>query len=74
MLACRKTIEWFTVYDPLYNFFADIRDVTIAGKGLQNVELFSALRAFVYGGILIVPHLLWHESSYVELLQEFLNL
>jgi hypothetical protein len=33
-------------------------DVTIAGEGLQNLGLCSALRAFEQGGIFIVPHLL----------------
>jgi hypothetical protein len=33
-------------------------DVTIAGEGLQNLGLYSALRAFEQGGIFIVPHLL----------------
>jgi hypothetical protein len=33
-------------------------DVTIAGEGLQNLGLCSAFRAFVQGGIFIVPHLL----------------
>jgi hypothetical protein len=33
-------------------------DVIIAGKGLQNLGLCSALRAFEQGGIFIVPHLL----------------
>jgi hypothetical protein len=32
--------------------------VTIAGEGLQNSGLCSALRAFEQGGIFIVPHLL----------------
>jgi hypothetical protein len=32
-------------------------DVTIAGEGLQNLGLCSALRAFEQGGIFIVPHL-----------------
>jgi hypothetical protein len=31
---------------------------TIAGEGLQNLGLCSALRAFEQGGIFIVPHLL----------------
>jgi hypothetical protein len=35
-------------------------DVTIAGEGLQHLGLWSALRAFEQGGILIVPHLLWN--------------
>jgi hypothetical protein len=34
------------------------RDVTIAGEGLQNLGLSSALRDFEQGGIFIVPHLL----------------
>jgi hypothetical protein len=33
-------------------------DVTIAGEGLQNLGLCSALRVFEQGGIFIVPHLL----------------
>jgi hypothetical protein len=33
-------------------------DVTIAGEGLQNLGLCSALRAFDQGGIFIVPNLL----------------
>jgi hypothetical protein len=32
--------------------------VIIAGEGLQNLGLCSALRAFEQGGIFIVPHLL----------------
>jgi hypothetical protein len=37
---------------PLYG------DVTIAGEGLQNLGLCSAIRAFEHGRIFIVPHLL----------------
>jgi hypothetical protein len=33
-------------------------EVTIAGEGLKNVGLCSALWAFEQGGIIIVPHLL----------------
>jgi hypothetical protein len=33
-------------------------DVTIAGEGLQNLGLFSALRVFEQGGTFIVPHML----------------
>jgi hypothetical protein len=33
-------------------------DVTIAGEGLQNLGLCSALRAFEQGGTFIVPYLL----------------
>jgi hypothetical protein len=35
-------------------------DITIAGEGLQNLSLCSALRAFQQRGIFIIPHLLWH--------------
>jgi hypothetical protein len=38
-------------------------DVTIAGKGLQNLGLCLALRAFEQRGVFIVPHLLWHGNS-----------
>jgi hypothetical protein len=38
-------------------------DVTIAGEGMQNLRLCSALRAFKQGGICIVQHLLWHGTS-----------
>jgi hypothetical protein len=33
-------------------------EVTIAGEGLQNLGLCSALRAFDQGGIFVVPYLL----------------
>jgi hypothetical protein len=33
-------------------------DVTIAGEGMQNLGLRSALRTFEQGRIFIVPHLL----------------
>jgi hypothetical protein len=35
-------------------------NVIIAGAGLENVGLCSALRTFKQGKIFIVPHLLWH--------------
>jgi hypothetical protein len=41
-------------------------EVTIAGEGLQNLGLCSALRAFEQGGIFIVPHLLWHGASVLQ--------
>jgi hypothetical protein len=49
-------------YIPLKKFHL-YGDVTIAGKGLQNLGLCSALRAFEQGEIFIVPHLLWHGTS-----------
>jgi hypothetical protein len=48
----------------VYGFTSRLRvfhlygDVTLASKGLQNLGLCSALRAFEQGGIFIVPHLL----------------
>jgi hypothetical protein len=38
---------------------------TISNRGLQNVGLCSPLRAFEQGGIFIVPHLLWHGTSFI---------
>jgi hypothetical protein len=38
-------------------------DVTITSKGLQNLGLCAALRAFEQGGIFIVPHLKRHGTS-----------
>ena len=45
----------FTSRSRIFHLFGD---VTIAGEGLQNLGLCSALRAFEQGGIFIVPHLL----------------
>jgi hypothetical protein len=42
---------------PAREFFTH-RDITIAGEGLQNLNLCSALTAFEQGGVFIVPHLL----------------
>jgi hypothetical protein len=41
-------------------FYVLLKNISllIAGEGLQNIGLFSALRAFEQGGIFIVPHLL----------------
>jgi hypothetical protein len=41
-----------------YTVFHLYGDVTIAGKGLQNLGLCSPLWVFEQGGIFIVPHLL----------------
>jgi hypothetical protein len=45
-------------YTTRSRFFHLYRDVIIAGEGLQNLGLCSALKAFEQGGIFIVPHLL----------------
>jgi hypothetical protein len=51
-------MDYLQFYVPLKNFSLIYGDVTIAGEGLQNLGLCSALRAFEQGGIFIVPHLL----------------
>jgi hypothetical protein len=50
----------FTSRSRIFHLYGDI---TIAGEGLQNLGLCSALRAFEQGWIFIVPHLLWHGAS-----------
>jgi hypothetical protein len=55
-------IDYLLFYVPLKNFSLIWR-LIIAGEGLQNLGLCSALRAFEQGGIFIVPHLLWHGTS-----------
>ena len=44
--------------------------VTTAGEKLQNWALYSVLWAFVLGGVIIVPHLLWHWTSVIPVLSE----
>jgi hypothetical protein len=52
-------IDYLRFYVPLKNLnFHLYGENTIAGEGLQNLSLCSALRAFQQGGIFIVPHLL----------------
>jgi hypothetical protein len=51
----RLIIDGFTSRSRIFHLYGD---VTIAGEGLQNLDLCSALRAFEQGGIFIVPHLL----------------
>jgi hypothetical protein len=51
----------FTYRSRIFHLYGD---VTIASEGLQNLGLFSALRAFDQGGIFIVPHLLWPGVSF----------
>jgi hypothetical protein len=53
-------IYGFTSHSRIFHLHGD---VTIAGEGLQNLVLCSALRAFEQGGIFIVPHLLRHGAS-----------
>jgi hypothetical protein len=50
-------IKGFTSRSRIFHLY---EDVIIAGEGLQNLGLCSALRAFEQGEIFIVPHLLWH--------------
>jgi hypothetical protein len=55
----------FTSRSRIFHLYGD---VTIAGEGLQNWGLCSALRAFEQGLIFIVPHPLWHETSVFSVL------
>jgi hypothetical protein len=48
-------IYGFTSRSSIFHLYEDI---TIAGEGLQNLGLCSALRAFEQGWFFIVPHLL----------------
>jgi hypothetical protein len=61
---------WLRFYVPLKNCSLIHGDFTIAGEGLQNLGLCSALRAFEQGDIFIVPHLLWHGSSVFPVLSD----
>jgi hypothetical protein len=54
-LKGKLIIYGFTSRSRIFHLYGD---VTIAGEGLQNLGLCSALRAFEQGGIFIVPHLL----------------
>jgi hypothetical protein len=65
MQTMRGLIDWLIIYGftSRSRIFHLYGDVTIAGEGLQNLDLWSALGAFEQGGIFIVPHLLWHETS-----------
>jgi hypothetical protein len=51
-------IDYLRFYVPLNQFFTQNGDVTIAGEGLQNLGLCSALRAFEQGGMFIMQDLL----------------
>jgi hypothetical protein len=54
-LSQRLIIYGFTSRSRIFHLYGD---VTIAGEGLQNLGLCSALRAFEQGGIFIMPHML----------------
>jgi hypothetical protein len=65
-------IDWLIIYRFMSRsiIFHLYGDVTIAGEGLQNWGLCSALRAFEQGGIFIVPRLLWYRTSVIRVLSE----
>jgi hypothetical protein len=55
-----RLIDWLIIYgftsrSIIFHLYGN---VTIAGEGLQNLGLCSALKTFEQGGIFIVPHLL----------------
>jgi hypothetical protein len=58
----KTSIDWLIIYcfTSLSRVFHLYGDVIITGKGLQNLGLCSALRAFEQGGIFTLQHLLWH--------------
>jgi hypothetical protein len=51
----RTKLQKFTSRSRIFHLYGN---VPIAGEGLQNLDLCSALRAFEQGGIFIMPHLL----------------
>jgi hypothetical protein len=51
-------IDYLLFYVLLNNITLIYGDITIAGEGLNNLGLCSALRAFEQGEIFIMPHLL----------------
>jgi hypothetical protein len=57
--AQARLIDWLIIYGftSRSRIFHLYGDVTIAGEGLQNLGLCSALMAIEQGGIFIVPHL-----------------
>jgi hypothetical protein len=55
-----KIIYGFMSCSRIFHLYGD---VTIAGEGLQNLGLCSALRASEHRGIFNLPHLLWHGTS-----------
>jgi hypothetical protein len=60
-------IYGFTSRSRIFHLYGD---VIIAGEGLQNLGPCSALRAFEQGGIFIMPHLLWHGTSFFPVSSE----
>jgi hypothetical protein len=59
-----EMIHWlFSILRPAWEFWTQMETLNIPGKGLQNLGIYSALRAFGQEEIYIVPHLLWHGAS-----------
>jgi hypothetical protein len=63
-LAEFRYFDWLIIYcfTSRSRIFHLYGEVTIAGEGLQNLGLCTALRAFEQCGIFIVPHLLGFSS------------
>jgi hypothetical protein len=61
----RSYLGWLIIYcfTSRSRIFHLYGDVTIIGEALQNLGLWSTLRALEQGGIFIVPQLLWHGAS-----------
>jgi hypothetical protein len=65
IITLSRFIDWLIIYGftSRSRIFYLYGDVTIAGEGLQNLDLCSVLRAVEQGGIFIVPHLLRHGTN-----------
>jgi hypothetical protein len=61
LIFFRLIIYGFTSRSRIFHSYGDI---TTAGEELQKFGLCSVLRAFERGGIFIMPHLLWHGTSF----------
>jgi hypothetical protein len=62
MIWLNWLIDWLIIYGftPRSRIFHLYGDVSITGERLQNLGLFSALRAFEQERFFIVQHILWH--------------
>jgi hypothetical protein len=69
ILTRLRRVDWLIDRLIIYSFTSRSRivhlygNVTIAGEGLQNLGLCSALRVLEQGGIFIVPNLMWQGAS-----------
>jgi hypothetical protein len=60
-----QLVDWliiycFTSHSRTFHLYGDVTNI---GEGLQNLDLYLALRVIEQGGICIMPHILWHGVS-----------